>query len=84
MKKLYTPDLVSSGQYLECGHCGGQPREDEHDACLGELPDKSIMNACCGHGNDAQAYIQYWDKERIEGDIAIKEQNKIKNIALHK
>ena len=40
-----------------CGHCGGPNRADDHDACLGRLPE--VMNACCGHGEEAMAYIQF-------------------------
>ena len=39
-----------------CGHCGEGFTKEGHDACLGTLPD--VMNACCGHGNDSEAYVQ--------------------------
>lgn len=42
-----------------CGHCN-QPRTVEgHDMCLGEL--RGIMNACCGHGEVNDAYVQFLD-----------------------
>lgn len=41
------------------------------------------MNACCGHGRDEIAYIQYWDEDRvkeggrIKGAAAIAEQERL-------
>lgn len=40
-----------------CGHCGRANTPEGHDACLGALP--GVMNACCGHGDPRQAYIQF-------------------------
>ncbi len=39
-----------------CGKCGQKDTPEGHDACLGTIP--GVMNACCGHGNDGEAYIQ--------------------------
>ena len=64
-------DLLVSETWKEsgCGYCK-LPRTDEgHDGCLGTLP--GIMNACCGHGNIEEAYIQYWDKNIISGSDAV-------------
>ena len=74
---LWTPELASGGQLYPCAKCGLPPTPEGHDGCLGALPDPNIMNACCGHGNDAQAYIQYWDRSRIDGDEAVKEQRRL-------
>lgn len=71
--KYYGPEQAGSGQYGICGKCKKGPTLEGHDGCLGTLPDAEIMNACCGHGNDDQAYIQYWDGSRIAGCQAIKE-----------
>lgn len=76
---LYTPDLAGSGQFGICAKCNLPPTDEGHDGCLGTLPGP-IMNACCGHGNDNQAYIQYWGGLRVSGGYAIEEQNKLKNI----
>lgn len=55
-----------------CRKCGkGRTRED-HDGCIGTLNAPNIMNACCGHGNDNAAYVQFWDEPRISGTKAIK------------
>lgn len=54
---------VDGWQTRPCGHCHEPNRPDGHDACLGELP--NVINACCGHGDQRQAYVQYTDG-RIE------------------
>jgi len=59
----------TEGSDRKCGNCNGESRKDGHDACVGELPD--VMNACCGHGNDEEAYIQFWDKSEIRGLAAV-------------
>ena len=40
-----------------CGHCGKHNTKEGHDGCLGVIPD--AMNACCGHGEINDAYIQW-------------------------
>lgn len=30
------------------------------------------MNACCGHGENEAAYVQFWNKERLAGEEALK------------
>lgn len=54
-----------------CGFCGKGKTPEGHDGCLGTLPEDIVMNACCGHGNDRQAYIQYWDGTDIRGPSAM-------------
>ena len=75
---VYTPEMAGSGQFGICGKCDKLPTKDGHDGCIGILPVKDVMNACCGHGCDSQAYVQFWDQSRISGSIAIKyiEENK--------
>lgn len=71
--KYYTPEMAGSGQYGICEKCNLPPTKEGHDGCIGTLPDKNVMNACCGHGNDHQAYVQFWNKKRcIRGEKAIK------------
>lgn len=53
-----------------CGNCGKHTAANEHDICISNLP--GVMNACCGHGNDDSAYIQFWDKKEIRGKQARK------------
>lgn len=39
-----------------CGFCGLKNTPEDHDGCLGTLP--GVMNACCGHGNLDESYVQ--------------------------
>lgn len=52
-----------------CGRCGRERTPEGHDACLGTIP--GVMNACCGHGCDGEAYIQYADGRRVGGVVAL-------------
>ena len=51
-----------------CGNCNKFKTGEGHDACLGTL--RGIMNACCGHGSEAEAYIQFLDGFCIQGKDA--------------
>lgn len=51
-----------------CGHCDKFQTKEGHDGCLGTLP--GVFNACCGHGETKDAYIQYMDKTTIHGEEA--------------
>lgn len=44
-----------------CGYCGLKETKDGHDGCLGTLP-WPVMNACCGHGEENLAYVQFWEE----------------------
>ena len=48
-----------------CGHCGEKATSEDHDACLGTLP--GVMNACCGHGEEKEAYVQFHNGEILRG-----------------
>lgn len=74
---MYSPDIAGSGQYGICAHCNLGPTKEGHDGCLGTLPEDVVMNACCGHGKNSGAYIQYWNRECIRGEDAIKEQRRM-------
>jgi len=52
-----------------CAKCNELPTRDDHDACLGTLP--GLMNACCGHGEDDMAYVQFLDSVSIRGKSAL-------------
>jgi len=60
-----------------CGFCGLHNTQEGHDACLGTL--KGVMNACCGHGSDRVAYVQFLDGSCVYKDDAITIQNILKN-----
>lgn len=70
IKQVYiyedTKELVSENPNRECGHCGKENTKEGHDGCLGTLP--NVMNACCGHGNKKEAYVQYLDGRIKRGD----------------
>lgn len=75
---IYTPELSGSGQFGICIKCGLVPTPEGHDGCLETLNEAIVMNACCGHGDDEIAYIQYWDGKCIRGKEAIKLQCSLK------
>ena len=75
---IYTPELSGSGQFGICIKCGLAPTSEGHDGCLETLNEAIVMNACCGHGDDEIAYIQYWDGKCIRGEDAIKLQYSLK------
>lgn len=58
-----------------CGHCGQHATPEGHDACLGTLP--GVTNACCGHGNDAEAYVQRPDGNVTRGAAAAHEMQRM-------
>ena len=60
---------VDTWQDRPCGICGKFPTEEGHDACLGTLP--GVMNACCGHGDNRDAYVQFLGGFSINGEDAI-------------
>lgn len=85
MKELsnipYTPDMIGSGQFSICVNCGLDHIIDGceiYDGCLGKLSGGNIMNACCGHGDNEQAYIQYADSSCIRGEAAVELQRILK------
>ena len=58
---------------ISCGFCGRPKTKEGYDACLGTLP--GLTNACCGHGNIEEAYVQFSDGHSIDrqsADIIIK------------
>lgn len=58
------------GNERDCGFCGLSNTIEGHDGCLGTLP--GVMNACCGHGDIKQAYVQFDSDNAIYKDEAIK------------
>lgn len=65
-----TDEPVKNGwKERPCGECGRKNTDDGHDSCLGEL--REVMNACCGHGTDEEAYVQFKDGTRVAGAAAL-------------
>ena len=54
---------------VPCGNCGRKSTDEGHDACLGTLI--GVRNACCGHGEIKEAYVQFLDGECIRGEDAV-------------
>ena len=52
-----------------CGYCNKPQTKDGHDACIGIL--ENVMNACCGHGKDDEAYIQFFNGVCVRGKEAL-------------
>ena len=75
--------LLTMGNYLNgyekqfCGHCKKHRTKEGHDGCIGAL--KNVMNACCGHGENKVAYVQFNhklfykepNKSRLSGEDAL-------------
>lgn len=59
---------VSKDKNRVCGHCGKDQTTEGHDGCIGTL--KGVMNACCGHGDDKECYVQFNSILTIRGKIA--------------
>ena len=65
-----TKESTDSTQHdRSCGHCQKPYTKEGHDGCLGTL--KGLMNACCGHGENRDAYVQFLDKTSIHGEDAV-------------
>jgi hypothetical protein len=60
---------ISTYKNRPCGYCNKFSTPEGHDVCLGEL--RGIMNACCGHGVENEAYVQFLDGFSIHGKDAI-------------
>lgn len=52
-----------------CGLCGEGQMDEGYDPCLGGLP--GVRNACCGHGNAEEAYVQFADRSDVRGRDAL-------------
>ena len=52
-----------------CGHCNQHNTPEGHDGCLGTVP--GVMNACCGHGVTAEAYVMFDNGEIYQAEIAL-------------
>ncbi|SET42081.1 hypothetical protein SAMN05216389_1116 [Oceanobacillus limi] len=66
-------------QQRACGHCHKHATTEGHDACLGTLP--GVMNACCGHGQDDEAYVQFLDTSIIRGCDSLEIMNILRKYA---
>ena len=68
--ELITP---AAAKKRACGFCGCERTLEDYDGCLdGVLPEYEVMNACCGHGDVDEAYVQFSNGKCIRGKDAIK------------
>lgn len=77
--KLSAPPSAPKATERTCGKCGKPAPVNELDPCLGVLP--RVANACCGHGNPAEAYVQFENGVRLAGFTDISYGPAIDNIA---
>jgi hypothetical protein len=70
--ELYFSDTdeptVTTWEQRPCGNCHKPNTPEGYDGCLGYIP--GVMNACCGHGEPAEAYVQFYDRVIIRGHQA--------------
>lgn len=52
-----------------CGRCGRANTSEDHDACLGTL--RGVRNACCGHGAESAAFVQFETGSSLYGKEAL-------------
>jgi len=77
-KWLYADTMTpTAGNRRQCKRCDKPETSEGHDHCLGTIV--GVMNTCCGHGEKAETYIQYWDGSCIRGDEAIAKLREMKN-----
>lgn len=62
-------DIMGNWEDYPCGHCGLYNTVEGHDGCLGTIP--NVMNACCGHGDINQRYVQFWSGCSVRKQDAI-------------
>lgn len=65
------------GSTRPCGHCGKCATAEGHDACISRLP--GVKNACCGHGEVGDVYVQMLDGRYLQGWDAVVAIRKIKS-----
>jgi len=91
--RIYFDDLMLVWKYVDdttlvsdhwkekpCGHCGKKCNDEGHDNCIVKLP--GVKNACCGHGDISDAYIQFDDGRHFSGGAAWIVLGMIKNLGL--
>lgn len=69
---------ITTWKQRPCGHCGLHNTKEGHDGCLGTL--NGVMNACCGHGDVDDAYIQFSNGFIIRGIYAKRYMAEVKRV----
>ena len=57
------------GNERQCGYCGLENTVEGHDGCLRTLP--GVRNACCGHGEEDKAFVQFSPINILQGKAAL-------------
>jgi hypothetical protein len=60
----------TAGNVRPCGHCGAKDTAEGHDGCLGTVP--GAVNACCGHGDEGAAYVQFSPTSSVRREAALR------------
>jgi hypothetical protein len=60
---------IETWQDRPCGFCGKYNTPEGHDGCIGTIP--GVTNACCGHGDVNDAYVQFETGKVINGQKAL-------------
>lgn len=66
---IYTDTKTPCTSVRECGFCSKPNTPEGHDGCIGTL--LNVANACCGHGVEKEAYVQFEEGTRIGGHDAV-------------
>lgn len=77
-----TKQPVQDNVNIKCGHCDKEATKEGYDGCLGTLI--GLMNACCGHGDEKKAYVQFLDDTTIHGKDAVEIQRILKKYSNEK
>ena len=59
---------ITTWKSRNCKSCNKDFGDNDHDPCITDLP--GVTNACCGHGEDREAYVQFPDGKTINGNKA--------------
>jgi len=60
-----TGENIKSVSQRKCPNCGEYATKEGHDFCIANLP--NVKNACCGHGNIDEAYIEFNNGKIVRG-----------------
>lgn len=76
---FYSKDRVQIDEEIRpCSVCNKKRSDNDHDPCISDLTG-GVTNACCGHGNNSEAYVQRGVDNVLRGEEAIaffRKQNK--------
>ena len=62
----------------QCEFCGKKTNAFGDDSCIGRLDPEIVASACCGHGFDILANVEFQNGYTVSGEAAINVINEIK------